>query len=70
MFFATTSTPGISAPLESETVPFKTAFTCANVKLEVIKMSNVAAIENLFIGSSTNFRGADSITHYLYGQTF
>src|SRR5207247_8803601 len=69
MFFAVTSTHGIKAPEASETVPLKTAFTCANACLDASSDStNVAVMTYFFIGTSTFFFGRTLSRHSLQHQ--
>src|SRR5207253_1320888 len=56
MFLAVTSTPGISAPEASETVPLSTALTCANPWRDASNDStNVATTKHFLIVTSTVF---------------
>src|SRR5436190_9206071 len=56
IFLAVTSTPGISAPEASETVPLSTALTCANPWRDASNDStNVATTKHFLIVTSTFF---------------
>ena len=49
MFLAVTSTPGIKAPLESPTVPLRTAFTCQNADIPNAKQNSTPAVTMSFL---------------------
>jgi hypothetical protein len=49
MFLAVTSTPGINAPLESDTVPLRIAFTCDNAEFGKTTHSNKANVTTHFL---------------------